>query len=86
MPIFGRPSPLERDSVLEERKLISAHMESQEAEANKVFDTPHCLHGIEAAVVQWRNVGCHLCYASTGKLKPDHDLEHCRRREASDKA
>ena len=86
LPIFGRPSPLERDNVLEERKLISAHIKSQEAEANKDFDTPHRLHGIEGAFVRWRNVGCQLCYASTGEPEPDHDLEHCRRRDASDKA
>jgi hypothetical protein len=86
VPIFGRPSPLERDSVLEERKLISAHIKSQEAEVNKDLDTPHRLHGIEEAIVRWRNVGCQLCYASTGEPEPDHDLEHCRRRDVSDKA
>jgi hypothetical protein len=86
VPIFGRPSPLERDSVLEERKLISAHVKSQEAEANKYFDTPYRLHGIGEAFVRWANVGCQLCYASTGEPEPDHDLEHCRRRDASDEA
>jgi hypothetical protein len=86
MPIFGRPSPLERSSVLEERKLISAHMQSHEAKVNKEFHTPCRLYGIEKAFVRWRNVGCQLCYASTGQPEPDHDLEHCKQRDVSDKA
>ena len=52
MPIFGRPSPLERDSVLEEGKLISAYITSREAEANKEFDTPYYLSSIKAAVMR----------------------------------
>jgi hypothetical protein len=68
--------------VLEERRMISAHIKSQEAEANKDFDTPHRLHGIEGAFVRLRNVGYQLCYANTGEPELDHDLEHCRRRDA----
>jgi hypothetical protein len=86
VPIFGRPSALERDSVLEERNLTSAHIKSQETEANKDFDTPYRLHGIGDAFVRWAKVGCQLCYASTGEQEPDHNLEHCRRLDASNKA
>lgn len=78
VPILGRPSFLERDSVLAERELIVAHIKSEEAKANKDFDTPHRLYGFESAFVRWTNVGCQLCYASTGEPEPDHDLEDCR--------
>jgi hypothetical protein len=72
--------------MLKEKNLVSAHIKSQEAEANKDLDTPHRLHGIEEAFVRWRNVGWQLCYASTGEPEPDQDLEHYRRRDASGKA
>lgn len=63
VPIFGRPSPLERDSVVEERKMISTHINSEEAKVNSNFDSHHRLHTIDQAFVRWRNVGCQLCYA-----------------------
>jgi hypothetical protein len=86
VPIFGRPTPFERDSIIQERKMISAHICSEEAKVNSDFKSHHCLFIIDQAFVQWRNVGCQLCYASTGELEPDHNLEHCSQQIGSEKA
>jgi hypothetical protein len=84
--IFGRPTPLERENVIKERKMISTHMSSVEANLNSNFQSRHRLLAIDQAFVRWRNVGCQLCYASTGEYEPDHDLEQCSRHESSEKA
>jgi hypothetical protein len=66
--------------------MISAHIRSEEAKANGDFESHHRLFTIDQAFVRWRNVGCQLCYASTGEPEPDHDLEHCSRQIGSKKA
>jgi hypothetical protein len=86
LPIFGLPSPLERENVIEERKMISTHIDSVEAKLNFNFQSRHRLLAIDQAFMRWRNVGCQLCYASTGEQEPDHDLEQCSRHESSEKA
>jgi hypothetical protein len=86
LPIFGRPSPLEREDVIKERNMISTHISSVEAKVNSSFQSRHRLLAIDQAFVRWRNVDCQLCYASTGQHEPDHDLEQCSRHESSEKA
>jgi hypothetical protein len=85
-PLFGRPSPLERENVIKERKMIAMHVSTVEAKLNCNFQSRHRLLAINQVFVQWRNVGCQLCYASTGEHEPDHDLEQCSYHESSEKA
>lgn len=86
MPIFGRPSPLERDSVIDERKMISAHTSGGELNFESNLESRRRLHAVGEEFQRWRNVGCQLCYASSGKPEPDHELESCNRRDGSEKA
>jgi hypothetical protein len=86
LPILGRPTPLEREDVIKERKMISIHISHVEAQLNRSFQSRRRLLAIDQAFVRWRNVGCQLCYASTGEYEPDHDLEQCSRPESSEKA
>jgi hypothetical protein len=86
LPILGRPTPLEREDVIKERKMISMHISHVEAQLNRSFQSRRRLLAIDQAFVRWRNVGCQLCYASTGEYEPDHDLEQCSRPESSEKA
>lgn len=69
------PSPLERENVFEERKMISTHISSVETKLKNNFQSRQRLLSINHAFVRWRNVGRQLCYASIGEQEPDHDLE-----------
>jgi hypothetical protein len=86
VPIFGQPSRLESDRLIQERETIIAHLKSQEAESNHHFQSRRRLHNIDKAFVRWRNVGCQLCYANSGEKEPDHDMEHCVGHKGSKKA
>jgi hypothetical protein len=86
LPIFGRPSPLERDSVIGERKMISAHISSGELSFGCILDSRHQLRAVGEELLRWRNVGCQLCYANSGNPDPDHELEDCKRWDDSGKA
>lgn len=77
MPIFGSSSHFERDSVIEEGKTIWSHIVPKEAELIRSFDSRHRLRSIDKEFIRWRNVGCQLCYAHSGDMKPDHLLKHC---------
>jgi hypothetical protein len=61
VPIFGHPTPFERDSIIQERKTISTHIRSEEAKVNSDFESHHRLFTIDQAFVRRRNVGCQLC-------------------------
>lgn len=66
--------------------MISTHISNVEAKLNSSFQSRHRLLAIDQAFVRWKNVGCQLCYASTGEHEPDHDLEQCSRHESSETA
>jgi hypothetical protein len=66
--------------------MIAMHVSTVEAKLNCNFQSRHRLLAINQVFVQWRNVGCQLCYASTGEHEPDHDLEQCSYHESSEKA
>ncbi|KAJ6267416.1 hypothetical protein PSV08DRAFT_229224 [Bipolaris maydis] len=86
LPIFGRPSPFERDSVIEERKLISAHVNSGEIDFDHEWNSRRQLQALSEKFQRWKNVGCQLCYVKSGKPEPDHKLECCDRWDDSEKA
>ncbi|PVH91702.1 hypothetical protein DM02DRAFT_663702 [Periconia macrospinosa] len=86
LPIFGRPSPFERDSVIEERKMISAHISGGELNFDCNLNSRHQLRAVGEEFQRWRNAGCQLCYANSGKPEPDHELECCNRWDSSEKA
>lgn len=52
LPIFGRPSPLVREDVIKERKIISAHISNVEAKLNSDFQSRHRLRAIDRAFVR----------------------------------
>ncbi|PVH90804.1 hypothetical protein DM02DRAFT_678390 [Periconia macrospinosa] len=86
VPLFGRPSDLEQSKVVEERRQILAHIKGKEAKKNKVFESWYRLPGIEKQFTRWRNVGCQLCFATTGEPEPDHKIEECSSWDSCGKA
>jgi len=73
-PIIGCPTTFERSDMVKERKRITAYIKSVEARMNSEFESHWRLLAIDKEFTRWGNVGCQLCYASTGEPEPDHKL------------
>ena len=79
--LFGRVSVFEKATIVEERRAILEAVEARERDhQTQTFDSWHRLD-VAKQFTRWKNVGCQLCFASTGQPGPDHALEECTRGE-----
>ena len=86
LALFGRPSDFENATDVEERRAILEAVKARErTHQTRHFDSWHRLDGVKQ-FTRWRNVGCQLCFASTGQPEPDHTFEDCIRWEGGQTA
>jgi hypothetical protein len=85
LPLFGRFDRLERPYKIEERKAIPEYIRTKEASVNYDFEWFGRLSFVQQ-FTRWRNVGCQLCYANTGRPEPDPSMGECNQWESCKRA
>jgi hypothetical protein len=72
--IFDFPQDLE-PAITEERKVVLADVKNHEIKMYRY--TRGFTNFIDREFLRWKNVGCQLCYATTGEPEPDHKIQDC---------
>lgn len=85
VPLLGRYTE-DATSRQYERAEIVRHMTVREDEIIRTSSYHSIWSGNQDRFKRWRNVGCQLCYAESGRPEPDHDLKDCDRWPGSERA
>lgn len=85
-PLFGCPSELSSVKAAEERRSIVKFLDGYRAGKESGFSLECRLTDILETAEWWGLIGCNLCFASTGQLEPDHDMNSCTRESDREKA
>jgi len=86
LPLFGCLGDFERIDVVEEQRAILMHVKSEESRINCIFKSRRRLMEIDEQFMRWRNVGCQLCFATTGRPEPDHMVYDCTSWDSCERA
>lgn len=76
---FGSPIESSSISAIKERRAIIEFLDGYRAGRQHTSAIRSRLTNILKTTELWKTVGCQLCFASTGRLEPDHDMNSCRR-------
>jgi hypothetical protein len=82
IPLFGHPNENDKAAVIEKQQEILSYLKAMESKESLNWR----LKSIDKYFQQWKNVGCQLCYASTGRPEPDHSLRECKATRAQSTA
>ncbi|KAL7940767.1 hypothetical protein V8C42DRAFT_361765 [Trichoderma barbatum] len=70
---------LDKPLFIKERRAVIELLDNYKAGKQHTLAIEFRLKNILETIEWWRTSGCQLCYAITGKLEPDHDMNSCVR-------
>ncbi|OWT42309.1 hypothetical protein VFPPC_18572 [Pochonia chlamydosporia 170] len=79
--VFGQLGQVSTETKDEEDKIIS-FVKGYRDERAEDYMLQQRLNTLLKTVEWWELLGCPLCFADTGKIEPDHDLNMCKNRHA----